>query len=70
MVVTETWLTNNQSDNVWLEGTCLNKNHLRTLTNNSVGWKGGGIALIYEKEYSVKTTKKATGHHFNIQSGL
>ena len=57
VLVAETWLTNNQSDNIWLEGTCLNKDHLRMLTNNRVGQKGGGIALICNKEYSVKTTK-------------
>ena len=70
VVITETWLTNNQSDNIWLEGTCLNKDHLRMLKNNRVGSKGGGIALIYKKEYSVQTTKMAPSHHFNIQFGL
>ena len=37
VVVTETWLPNNQNDNIWLEGTCLNKDHLRMLTNKSWG---------------------------------
>ena len=58
LVVTETWLTNNQSDNIWLESTCLNKDHLRMLMKNRVGWKKGCIALIYKKEYSVKIIKK------------
>ena len=70
VVVTETWLTNIQSDNIWLEGTYLNKDNLRMLTNSRVGQKGDGIAVIYKKKYSVKTTKMAPGHHFNIQSGL
>ena len=60
VVVTETRLTDNQSDNIWLEGTCLNKYQLRMLTNNRVRWRGGGIALIYKKEYSVKTIKNGT----------
>ena len=64
VVVTDTWLTNNQSDNIWLEGTCPNKDHLRMLTNNRVGWKGGSIAPIYKKEYSVKTTKNGTKSSF------
>ena len=34
------------------------------LTNNRVGWKGGGIELIYKKEYSVKTTKNGTTSSF------
>ena len=63
-VVTESWLTNNQSDNIWLESRCLNKDHLRMFTNNRVGWKGGGIALIYEKEYSVKIVKNGTKSSF------
>ena len=70
IVVTETWLTNNQIDNFWLEGTCLNKDHLRILMNNRVGWKRGDIALIYKKEYSVKIIKMPPSHHFNTQSGL
>ena len=54
MVVTETWLTDNQSDNIWLEGTYLNKDQLRMPTNNRVRWRGGSIALINKKEYCVK----------------
>ena len=64
VVTTETWLANNQSDNIWLEGTCLNKDHLRMLMNNRVGWKGGGITLIYKKEYSVKIIKNGTKSSF------
>ena len=60
VVITEAWLTNNQSDNIWPEGTCLNKDHLRMLTNTIVGWKGGVIVHIYKKEYSVKITKNGT----------
>ena len=60
VAITETWLTNNQIDNIRLEGTCLNKDHLRMLTNNRVEQKVGCIVLIYKKEYSVKTTKKGT----------
>ena len=36
VVITKTWLTNNQSHNILLEGTCLNKDHLRMLMNNRV----------------------------------
>ena len=64
MVATETWLTDSQMDNIWLEGTCLNKDQLRMLVNNRVGHKGGSIALIYRKEYSVKTTKNGTKSSF------
>ena len=64
VVVTETWFTNNQSDNIWLEGTCLNKDHLRMLMNNRVGQKGVDIALIYMKECSVKITKNGTKSSF------
>ena len=70
VVISKTWLTNNQSDSIRLEGTYLNKDYLRMLTNNRVGWKGGGIVLIYNKEYSVKITKMVPSHCFNTQSGL
>ena len=64
MVATETWLTGSQNDNIWLEGTCLHKDQLRMLVNNRVGRRGGGITLIYRKEYSVKTTKNGTKSSF------
>ena len=54
-----------QSDNnIWLEGTCLNKDQLRMLVNNRVRWRGGDIALIYRKEYSVKKIKNGTKSSF------
>ena len=64
LVATETWLTDNQNDNIWLEGTCLNKDQVRMLVNNRVECRGGGIALIYRKEYSVKTIKNGTKSSF------
>ena len=64
VVATETWLTDSQTENIWLEGTCLNKDQLRMLVNNRVGCRGGGIALIYRKEYSVKTIKNGTKSSF------
>ena len=64
MVATETWLTDSQTENIWLEGTCLNKDQLRMLVNNRVRCRGCGIALIYRKEYSVKTVKNGTKSSF------
>ena len=64
MVATETWLTDSQTDNIRLEGTCLNKDQLRMQVNNRVRHRGGGIALIYKKEYSVKTIKNGTKSSF------
>ena len=64
MVATETWLTDSQTDNIWLEGTCLNKDQLRMLVNNRVRCRGGSIALIYRKEYLVKTIKNGTKSSF------
>ena len=60
VIATETWLTDSQNDNIWLEVTCLNKYQLRMLVNNRFGWRGGGILLIYRKEYSVKAIKNGT----------
>ena len=64
VVATETWLTDSHNDNIWLEGTCLNKDQLRMLVNNRVGCRGDGIALIYRKEYSVKTIKNGNKSSF------
>ena len=41
-----------------------NEDHLRMFTNNRVGWKGGGIVLIYKKEYSFKIIKNSTKSSF------
>ena len=70
MVATKTWLTDSQTDNIWLEGTCLNKDQLRMLVNNRVGCRGGGIALSYRKEYSVKTMKNGTKSSFQYSVWL
>ena len=35
VIATETWLTDSEDDKIWLEGTCLNKDQLRMLVNNS-----------------------------------
>ena len=64
MEATETWLTDSQTENIWLEGTCLNKDQLRMLVNNRVRHRGAGIALIYRKEYSVKIIKNRTKSSF------
>ena len=64
LVATETWLTDSQMDNIWLEGTYLNKDQIRMLVNNRAGCRGVGIALIYWKEYSVKTIKNETKSSF------
>ena len=34
------------------------------LMNNRVGWKGGGIAFIYKKDFSVKIVKNGTKSSF------
>ena len=64
VVATETWPTDCQNDNIWSEGTCLNQDQLRMLVNNRVGCRGGGIALVYRKEYSGKTIKNGTKTSF------
>ena len=70
VVVTIIWLTNNQSVNIWLEGTCINKDHLKMLTNNRVGQKEVALHLFIKKDIQLKQQKMAPSHHFNIQSGL
>ena len=68
VIATETWLTDSQNGNIWLESTCLNKDQLRMLVNSRVRCRGGGIVLIYRKEYSVKTIKDGTKQSFSIWS--
>ena len=63
-ILTETWLSKNDSDTTWLQYTVLNKVPYQMLTSNRTGRKGGGVALIVKSHLRVKQTGN-TGLHIS-----
>ena len=55
LIVTETWLKNNQKDGLWIEMTDLNTEPFTLHTINRLDRVGGGIALIHKT--SIKVTQ-------------
>ena len=53
-ILTETWLSKNDSDITWLQYTVLNKAPYQMLTSNRTGRKGGDVALIVKSYLRVK----------------
>ena len=51
-VVTETWLKDD--DGIWLQGSDINKGWCRTYTSNRSMKRGGGLAVIANKNFDVK----------------
>ena len=59
-IATETWLTNNDRDVVWLESNRLVKDGYQISIRNRDGKKGGGLALIYRS--NITTTEIPRGN--------
>ena len=57
LMVTETWLTNNEHGTQWLETTPLNRNPYSLVHTNRPNGRGGGLALITKNCYTVTEVK-------------
>ena len=57
LIITETWLTNNDTDTQWLETTSLNRNPYSLIQANRPNGRGGRLALITKSCYTVKEVK-------------
>ena len=57
--LTETWLTNKETDKNWCEATNLNKGNTLLHTHIHTG-RGGGVGLIWKSHYKVSVLRK--GH--------
>ena len=64
LVVTETWLTNKESDKNWLDAMDLNKDKTALYVHNRSNGRGGGLALMFKSCYKVKTPKKGNTSSF------
>ena len=52
LVITETWLTNMDEDQQWLKTSELDNSEYRIEVQNRTNKKGGGLALLYRKQYN------------------
>ena len=53
-LITETWLRPVIEDDTWVQALSLNTNQFRMNTVNRQNGRGGGLALVYNKEIKVK----------------
>ena len=63
-VVTETWLRDD--DSIWLQGLDINKGCYRTYTSNRSMKRGGGLAIIANKNFNVKLISESERQTFQI----
>ena len=68
-ILTETWLSKNDSDITWLQYTVLNKAPHQMLTLNRTGRKAGGVALIAKSHLRVKQIGEGQLRSFQFASG-
>ena len=54
LIITETWLTDKETDKQWIENTPLNRLPYQLHIHNRVNGRGGGVALITKSCFDVK----------------
>ena len=59
-IATETWLTDNDRDVVWLESNGFVTDRYLISMSNRVGWRGGGIAMIFRRNITVTEITEET----------
>ena len=64
--LTETWLTDSDTDKVWISCTSLNNRSLRIDTSNRIGQWGGGLALVYGNMLNVTKIDEANKRTFQF----
>ena len=65
-ILTETWLTDSDTDKVWISFTSLNNRSLRIDTSHRIGQQGGGLALIYSNMLNVPKIDEANNRSFQF----
>ena len=63
-ILTETWLTDSDTDKIWIFCTSLNNRSLRMDTSNRTGQQGGGLALFYGNMLNVTKIDEANNSTF------
>ena len=52
-LMTETWLTDSDTDKGWKSCSLLNNSNLRMDASHRIGQQGGGLALVYSSSLNV-----------------
>ena len=60
LIITDTWLTNNDTDTQWLETTPLNRNPYSLIQANRPNGRGSRLALITKSCYTIKEVKNGS----------
>ena len=68
-LLTETLLRSDINDNTWVWASPLSTTEFRISTLNRQEGKGGGLALIHNKEIKVKLIKQEVEDPFNSGNG-
>ena len=64
--LTEAWLTDSDTDKVWISCTSLNNRSLRMDTSNRIGQQGGDLALVYGNMLNVTKIDEANNRTFQF----
>ena len=64
LALTETWLTDNPSDERWLQTTPLNRDPYNMLIHNRQDRRGGGVALIVKSVFATRLLESGTADSF------
>ena len=64
LALIETWLTDNPSDEPWLQSTPLNRDPYNILIHNRQDRRGGGIALIVKSVFVTRLLESGTANSF------
>ena len=65
-ILTETWLTDIDTDKIWISCTSLNNKSFRMDTSNRIGQQGGGLALVYGNMLNVTKNDEANNRTFQF----
>ena len=64
LALTETWLTDNPSDEWWLQSTPLNRDPYNILIHNRQDRRGGGVVLIVKSDFATRLIESDTTDSF------
>ena len=65
-MLTKTWLTNSDTDKIWISFTSLHNKSLKIDTSNRLGQQGGGLALVYGNMVNVTEVDEVNKRTFQF----
>ena len=65
-ILTDTWLTDSNTEKIWKSCTSLNDECLKMNTSNRLGQQGGGLALVYSNMLNVTKVDEVNKKTFQL----